>query len=375
MEHERFTYKNHLKECPVCGAKLKRSDVECPACGINLVGYNDEQNRAENLERTATEITEIADEYDDLKEQIREENGDSREIFKNYQSFCPDCGAELGPAQTECPYCENDLADENSTYKSNEEKIIEAFDDIDAAKERLAETEELLEMSKANKRRSMILKIMFCFVAIPLVGTIAFAFIGSWLEAREEEKLAEYIDGLASQKVDTIEVEPVDVSGVEFTNTQYRSAHDYVKESDEYIMISLYDAGYDDEQVVSGTVVLEKSGFVDVFTCGPEYVGMNFENGIERVSVDGSGYDERPVDAVYIYDIESVRLDNIQIGDYVFECYRNQWGDYTYVCDLGNNCYFEYEFSPDWDEEVDVKEAFKVKSVDMTVEVNDEITG
>ncbi len=76
---------------------------------------------------------------------------------------------------------------------------------------------------------------------------------------------------------------------------------------------------------------------------------------------------------MYIYDTESVRLENIQIGDYVFECYKNQWGDYTYVCDLGNNCYFEYEFSPGWDEEIDHKESFKIKSIDMTVEVNDEV--
>ena len=43
-----YKYKNHLSFCPECGKELKETDYDCPGCGVNLVGYNELKNRANN---------------------------------------------------------------------------------------------------------------------------------------------------------------------------------------------------------------------------------------------------------------------------------------------------------------------------------------
>ena len=72
--NSKYVYFNYLKKCPNCGATLKSRDKDCHACGINLVGYNDEKNRAHNLKKTAHEITQIADKHEHLNKQIKEIN-------------------------------------------------------------------------------------------------------------------------------------------------------------------------------------------------------------------------------------------------------------------------------------------------------------
>lgn len=55
----KYIYKNKLKECPNCGASLSEDDKECPNCSVNLVGLNEEQNRATNLNHSANEMENI----------------------------------------------------------------------------------------------------------------------------------------------------------------------------------------------------------------------------------------------------------------------------------------------------------------------------
>jgi hypothetical protein len=74
QENKRYKYTNCLTECPVCGAPLSFDNYDCPACGANLVGYNEENNMANNLKRSADELSNLADKNDRLNSKIRNRN-------------------------------------------------------------------------------------------------------------------------------------------------------------------------------------------------------------------------------------------------------------------------------------------------------------
>lgn len=69
-----YKYENHLAYCPECGAKLKSTDYDCPGCGINLVGYNEKNNRAKNLQDSAQTMDDLAQQNAKINEQISKEN-------------------------------------------------------------------------------------------------------------------------------------------------------------------------------------------------------------------------------------------------------------------------------------------------------------
>lgn len=71
---EEYIYKNILKNCPNCGAELSENDKECPACSANLIGYNEEYNRAQNLKKSANELNEIAQKRENIKKKNEIEN-------------------------------------------------------------------------------------------------------------------------------------------------------------------------------------------------------------------------------------------------------------------------------------------------------------
>lgn len=290
-----------------------------------------------------------------------------KKIFDNYQSRCPICGGELDSDYKICPYCGNVLIDENEEYKSNEEKIIEAFDDIDAAKQRLAETEDLLNLSKSNKRKSKVLMWILIIIFVPILFFICAGTIGSFLVIHEEGKVEEYIDELDKQKVDTIQIEEIDISDVEFTETSRRSSCGYMLESEEYLQIPFYSDYYDNEITVSGTITLAKEEIDEVYSLDADYCSISFENYSASIRVENTPYYDRAVDAVNIYDTDVIRLNNIKIDDYEFECYKSDYDRYTFVCDLGQGCFIEY--SPYfYDDEVPMKDKFTIVNIDIKVE-------
>lgn len=71
---EQYDYKNYLQRCPNCDGPLKTTDYDCPHCGINLVGYNEENNRADNLTKYADSFDELAERNDKLNDKIKKEN-------------------------------------------------------------------------------------------------------------------------------------------------------------------------------------------------------------------------------------------------------------------------------------------------------------
>jgi hypothetical protein len=58
----------------------------------------------------------------------------------------------------------------------------------------------------------------------------------------------------------------------------------------------------------------------------------------------------------------------IQIGEYFFVGYRDRRNNYIFVCDLGNNCFFKYQVDFWNGNPGDLKEAFKIKYIDVAVE-------
>ena len=77
-----FKYENHLSYCPECGSQLNNNHTDCPSCGINLVGYNEKNNRAKNLQDSALEMEILAKQNDKINEQITNEN---RKILEREQ--------------------------------------------------------------------------------------------------------------------------------------------------------------------------------------------------------------------------------------------------------------------------------------------------
>ena len=72
--NDKYTYTNYLKRCPECGAALTPRDKDCPGCEINLVGYNQKYNMADNLTTCAIEFDGLVKQNDELNKEIIEEN-------------------------------------------------------------------------------------------------------------------------------------------------------------------------------------------------------------------------------------------------------------------------------------------------------------
>lgn len=69
-----YQYVNHLKVCPNCGGELRQDNYDCPFCGVNLVGHNEANNMADNMENYADAMRAIANQNDRLNEKIRKDN-------------------------------------------------------------------------------------------------------------------------------------------------------------------------------------------------------------------------------------------------------------------------------------------------------------
>lgn len=78
----KYTYTNYLKRCPNCGATLNSDTRDCPNCEINLIGYNEKENRADNLTQYADDYSELTERNDRLNEKIRKYN-DAQDKFDN----------------------------------------------------------------------------------------------------------------------------------------------------------------------------------------------------------------------------------------------------------------------------------------------------
>ena len=82
-----YNYKNYLQKCPKCGCPLSDKDYDCPACGVNLVGYNEEQNRADNLTAYADEFEKLANKSEALNKKIRREKIKNNTIKNKRNTF------------------------------------------------------------------------------------------------------------------------------------------------------------------------------------------------------------------------------------------------------------------------------------------------
>lgn len=71
---ERYTYINHFSQCPNCSGKLGPNDKDCPFCQVNLVGYNEKHNMANNMVDYANEMNDIVEKHNQLNEKIRKDN-------------------------------------------------------------------------------------------------------------------------------------------------------------------------------------------------------------------------------------------------------------------------------------------------------------
>lgn len=77
-----YIYENKIKECPNCGALLGKNDKECPNCSINLVGLNEKDNRATNLNHSAGQMENILKQHGKIQEKIRKDNEKKRKSTK-----------------------------------------------------------------------------------------------------------------------------------------------------------------------------------------------------------------------------------------------------------------------------------------------------
>jgi hypothetical protein len=289
-------------------------------------------------------------------------------IFKNYKSRCDICGAELDANQSMCPYCGHNLVEENEKYRDNEQVILDAFEDIDDAKRRLAHTEKMLHQSGVKKVKSKVVKwiliIIIAQILFFLITGVAFCVS----DIHEKEKIDALVNELAGKEVDTIEIKETDITGVEFVDTVYQSAVGKVKESDNLLLIPLYDDDYSNELIVKGNIILDKTGFEKIYNCNTYHNGISFEGYGITVEVNNSPYYDSAIEAACIYDTDFDRLDNIQIGDYVFECYYDCDDDYIFVCELGSGCFIKYEIHYYDDIERSLEDMFKIKYIDIAIE-------
>ena len=82
---ENYHYINKLKNCPNCGCELSEEDKECPACSINLLGFNEQDNRFLNIEQQAQQLELLTKEGEKLKNRYNEENAKKEKANKTFK--------------------------------------------------------------------------------------------------------------------------------------------------------------------------------------------------------------------------------------------------------------------------------------------------
>lgn len=295
-------------------------------------------------------------------------------IFNNYQPKCPNCGADLDSDHKFCPFCGQNLEELNVQYRNNEEIIADAIEGIDNAKQRLEQREYQYRTSKKKTIGSKILKWILIAIGIQIVFGIISVIAFSIYDSNFNAKVANLKTELSEQTVDVVEIAPIDVTDVEFVDTDKQAAAGYIQESENVLKIPFFaEGGYNNQGVFKGYIYLSKDGLEEIRRFDADSIYLAYENFFLTIRPTNTSYYEKPFDLISIYDMEELkatqRLNDVMLGDVTFEQYRVD-DTYYIIASPYHGCFIECRSDTGFGEdEVGIEDVFKVVRMDATFEI------
>lgn len=298
----------------------------------------------------------------------------NKRIFENYKDKCPICGGDLDSTHQFCPYCGSNLSSVNQEHRDNESIIAEAIDDIDEAKRKLAYREKQYRDNKRGKD-SLFAKIAKWIVIFGIVNFALLLIIGliiTAVEDAQEQKIEEFKQSLLAQDVDIEKYNEIDLDDYDFLNTNKQSSAGYIQEADGVFAIPFYSDLYSSNGIFKGTIYIDSDNFDEFSLIYEDRISIYYNDCYLSISTN-DGYYQYTVDALPLYDKERIemtrRLDNIKIGDIVFECYQVS-EDFVMVSNPFADCYITIEGSPSYDNDnFEFDDMMKVLRIDCDLEL------
>ena len=281
-----------------------------------------------------------------------------KNIFSNYVSACPMCGAELDASDKFCKYCGSDLTEENKEYRKTEQDVLEAKEDVEQAKadfDRMCEEHKKLaeEARKdVNKRIKRLVLIVICIFGVGFLFLLGSSLLMVAFETAQENKIENIKQELLAQKVDVIQIPQIQEEELENMEKIKNINTGEVVANDKYIKIPIFVEDRDSVVSYNMDIYLKNSDTEEDFeisSTSPGYVRLNKEDVYIDIEVDDSSYYTNAIDMIYFnHDDKIVRRNDVDIDGYRFECYEVDKGysvDYYLVSNIKDNILFKYEIS------------------------------
>ena len=298
----------------------------------------------------------------------------SKTVFENYQSVCPNCGAELDSDHKVCPFCGINLIGLNSKYRDNEKVIVDAIDDINKAKQRIFHKENQLKGLKIHKTKSRISKMFVISCIVLFLAVVIAGFISITRDDIMSKKINEFNETISKQQVETIDIDEVNISDVEFVNTNKQAAVGYIQESSELLKIPFFQDSYKNGGIFKGALYLKKDKLVEVSSFSDTYTRVDYGTFSITIDFENDSYYDRAIDTLIIADKDDMektqRLPNIKVGDAIFECYK--FGkEYHFIAQPYHKCFVIIEVDTNNYDDVDVpvEDAFVVAKLESVLDI------
>ena len=279
-----------------------------------------------------------------------------KSIFNNYVTECPKCSGELSPGDFLCPYCGYDLRELNKEYKDGEKQVTDAMNRVNVAESRLKTAEMYARQNsfKKTKRKGLLIAVL---IVLGMFATLIIAAgLFTFQEISTDKKIEQITTDLNNQIVETIVMDNnKSLETEEYKNTAYQSIAGPMQENDNTIKIPLSQQPYDSQAIHKIDIYLDKMEYEEVNFYDSDMVSIYGENFSIRITAESASYLENPIDTLPIVDSNMnkvSRLDDIQIGDVLFQCYLID-DDYYLTANPKPNLFITYEFtSYDYDREM-----------------------
>ena len=278
-----------------------------------------------------------------------------KSIFNNYVTECPKCSGELSPGDFLCPYCGYDLRELNEEYKDGEKQVTDAMNRVNVAESRLKTAEMYARQNsfKKTKRKGLLIAVL---IVLGMFATLIIAAgLFTFFEISTDKKIEQITSNLNNQIVETIVMDDnSSLETEEYKNTTYQSVAGQVQENENTIKIPLSQQPYDSQAIHKIDLYINNVSYDEINFYDTDMVSIYGEDFSIRIVAENASYLENPIDTLPIVDSnmnEVSRLDDIQIGDVLFQCYLID-DDYYLTANPKPNLFITYEFnSYDFDKE------------------------
>lgn len=226
-------------------------------------------------------------------------------------------------------------------------------------------------MTIKDKVLSGIIKIAVVVFVVCSTIQLGDSFAVAQKKKPAKKTIQSYAMELSEQEVGLHLMENVNIDEIEFKDTEYKTKNEVIKESEKYFKLPIYAKSYSNPNKIKGYVVVEKDGFEEFFTVNENMYHYSLGHYKALLITENQPYYKNAASFATISGFTSKRLDNVMLGDYLFECYQDSPNHLTFVCDLGQGCYIKYETYVSGEQIGEFNESFKIKHMNVQVETEE----